>query len=381
MTSFKKKSDPLPELDFIHLDFLTDFFRGFESSFSFSLFDSEGKYVYISPLFAQFLGEKNSHLLGFEIERLGTEKETSKFWDELKKSLNSGTIWNGEVFRKHKNGNQLCTYTTIVPLNSVLEFGKLYLELHQDITQYDHLKWEIEQQKQVILMSARFNLIGQILGGVTHEINNTLTIILGTAKYFKLSAEKGELNLDSISKGSDKIMGAALRIAKTLKIVKTFMRQTAVDSERFFSVQNLFSDLNLFIGARIKNHGIHFEIQELKNDCLVEGRGDEISFALLNLIMNSDSAVNGTQEPWIKVNCEQHDGWIVFQIIDSRQEISENIKKSMVNPLMKTEPDVDFNLKLSFSVIQDIIKRHCGQFYVESGTVGTIFSLRIPIRK
>lgn len=247
----------------------------------------------------------------------------------------------------------------------------------QEVTQLKRKEQQVDDQRKKALANSRATALGQMAGGIAHEINNPLTIVLGTAKHFKISCDREELSKEVLHKGADKIIAATTRISKVIKGLKAFAREGSKDPIIDCSVQMIFDDTFSFCEARVRNHGITLEAPQLSQDYRLRCRPVEIAQALLNLILNSDSAVRGSTTPWIRVTFEQDKEWSLFRVTDSGKGISKTIADKMMEPFYTTkEPGMGMGLGLS--VVNSIVVSHSGQFYLDTNILNTSFVIKIP---
>jgi len=357
---------------------LTEFVKELGQSLNFSIFDASGKYLHISPCFANCFGRNASDLIGLKLENLSSNFHNSEFWCQTMETIKTNHVWKGEVLRRNFDNKEFYTQTTITPFKAIPEWGDSFIEFHYEITKYKKIEFQIEQQSQTSLTNSRYILIGQMLSGIAHEINNSLTIVLGTTKYFKITFDKGAITSELVSKGCDKITSASDRIVKSIKMIKSFTGNNVVASFLWVSVQKLIMDVNLFIGAKIKNHGIAFEIsEEIAESILIYCQPNEIPLALINLIMLSDRVLKETENPWIKLSYEYDVKWSTFRVSDNR------ILNSLESYFTEVTPTISKNLLNSntdhgLNVIKGIAMSHKGQLFIEQDSKCTSFVLRIP---
>jgi PAS domain S-box-containing protein len=247
----------------------------------------------------------------------------------------------------------------------------------QEVTQLKLKEQQVEYQKDKAMANSRATALGQMAGGIAHEINNPLTIVLGTAKHLKTSSERNELVDAYVQVGTEKIIQATNRIAKVIKGLKAFAREGSKDPIVDCSVKMILDDTFTFCEARVRNHGIVMEIPQLEHDLRLRCRPVEIAQALLNLVMNSDSAVRGTLSPWIKVTFEQDKHWSVFRITDSGKGIPRAVADRMMEPFYSTKAP-GMGMGLGLSVVFSIVMTHSGQFFLDSDCPNTSFVIKIP---
>lgn len=228
---------------------------------------------------------------------------------------------------------------------------------------------------------SRLSVLGQMLGSITHEINNPLTVILGTAKYFKMIIDKKEMNEDLVLKGAEKIMEATNRVAKIIKTVKSFTRETSNEPLIPVKISDIFNEVNSFIGARVRNHGIQWQIESVDESVVVKGSAVDLNLALISLIMHCDECIKKKKDPKIHLSCISENHRVTLKILgtfDSPQS-EKGIEANSVAEL----PAVELNSlvilrEMALSVAEQIVVHHNGEFHLKKSKDEFLFLIHLP---
>jgi PAS domain S-box-containing protein len=87
-------------------------------------------------------GFSKNELLGSNPKILRSGLQSYAFYEELKKTINAGKIWNGEFVNKTKDGVLLYERASIVPIKNNNKIDR-YLSIKQDITKEVLLRQEL----------------------------------------------------------------------------------------------------------------------------------------------------------------------------------------------------------------------------------------------
>ena len=157
---------------------------------------------------------------------------------------------------------------------------------HHDITaskiaELDRVQLESQRQQ-----SAKLEAIGRLAGGIAHELNNKLGIILGRVEYAVSASESNNPILDDLVE----IRTAAERSARLTRQLLTFARQQSVDPKTL--------DVNEIIAGRLPSLtqmvGDSAEIKWIPGSNLWTVRIDlaQLDLILISLCLNAREALD-----------------------------------------------------------------------------------------
>ena len=234
----------------------------------------------------------------------------------------------------------------------------------------------IRDQRATLLTSAKMSSLGEMASGIAHEINNPLSIILMKSSHIKKRLESENPDCEKISEDVSKIENTAHRIAKIIKGLRTFSRDSEKDPLQLTSIKEILEDtLELcHEKLRFKNIEVSSDIpKNLETLC----RPPQISQIFMNLLSNSMDAIEHHSNPWIKVIAAAENGVIKIKFIDSGPGVPEEIITKIMQPFYTTK-DIGKGTGLGLSISQGIAKDHGGQLYYQDNSPHTTFVLELP---
>ncbi|OGL52370.1 MAG: hypothetical protein A3C43_11260 [Candidatus Schekmanbacteria bacterium RIFCSPHIGHO2_02_FULL_38_11] len=273
---------------------------------------------------------------------------------------------------------------------------------------------KLEQTQAQLFQSEKMAALGQLAGGVAHEINNPLGGVVTNLEHI--------LNLDSFTeshyKHIMKICESEIkdkeRLSEIDKILQNIMKneekknrwlQTAskggircksiVQNLLIFSRQSKasdfdFIDINECIETTIHLVDYQFQIMNLKiersygnNLSEVYGNRGELSQVFLNLLLNSSQATKGQQGSIsIKTYMDGTDkNYALVEIKDCGCGIPEDIKDRIFEPFFTTKK-IGEGTGLGLSIVHQIVEKHAGMVSFESSLgEGTAFYIKLPCKK
>src|SRR5690606_24292656 len=96
-------------------------------------------------------------------------------------------------------------HTKRVPVFDAKGEPELILGIVEDISEIKKREAQIRDQQTQLLHASRMSTLGEMSGGVAHEINNPLTIIIGFTRKIELAVAAGKLDPEDLLRSTGKI--------------------------------------------------------------------------------------------------------------------------------------------------------------------------------
>jgi signal transduction histidine kinase len=233
----------------------------------------------------------------------------------------------------------------------------------------------VEDQRKQAIQSAKLSSLGEMASGIAHEINNPLTIISAIAMTQKRLSGENEAD-KKLNDSLDKIMITVDRIAKIIKGLRSFSRDSFNDPFVTASLQHIIDSILDLCNERLKNNGINLQILPFK-DQYIECREVQIVQVLMNLLNNSVDALEGSRDKWIQIKVTDVGDRVSIAISDSGQKIPEEIAEKIMQPFFTTKA-IGKGTGLGLSISKGIIEGHKGRFVLEFTDGHNTFVIELP---
>ncbi len=223
--------------------------------------------------------------------------------------------------------------------------------------------------------AARLASLGEMAGGIAHEINNPLSVILAKAFNLKARLKKGNIKDSEILGYIEKIEETSFRIAKIVKGMRTLSYDGSQHDFEVISLNKIIDD-TLDIGReKFKSKGIEVRLN-LKNDFEVRCRPIQISQVLINLLNNAEYAIESMRDPWIQITTFSDEHGVAVEVMDSGTGITEEVAKRMMEPFYTTK-EVGKGTGLGLSIARSIMKENMGTLEYNSHRAHTTFIIHL----
>jgi C4-dicarboxylate-specific signal transduction histidine kinase len=253
------------------------------------------------------------------------------------------------------------------------------IELGHALNEIRESKELIDQQKSQIISQIRLASLGEMAGGIAHEINNPLAVISCSINILKKLINKNRLHDEMATENIYRIETTIDRITKIIKGLKTVSRESDGSDFNKVTFKEVFEDILGLCSERFKNHGILLDIDIESDEFLMEFNCDRVQFSqvLINLIGNAYDAVESLQIKWVKIELRHSADHYHLSIIDSGPGIDEEIAKKMFNPFF-TSKRIGKGTGLGLSISRSIIEKHGGDLNIDQSSPNTCFTINIP---
>lgn len=275
--------------------------------------------------------------------------------------------------------------TLVNSINEMREkLNTSYIELN---TLNKELEEKVEVKTQIVLeqrkkleISSRMSSLGEMAGGIAHEINNPITIIGTASKLLRKTVESGVTEPDKLSNYFDKIDNTTDRISKIISGLLALSRDASNEDYSEFKIGEIINDVLALCGEKFKAKGIDIRInlEDKVFQTVLTGRRIQYSQVFLNLLHNAYDAVLTLPERWVKIECKVEKNQISLYFTDSGKGIPVEIQEKVMQPFFTTK-EVGKGTGLGLSLSMAIIKNHNGEFYIDNKSENTCFVVVLPI--
>ena len=241
---------------------------------------------------------------------------------------------------------------------------------------------ERKKMEEALIQSEKLKSLGILTAGISHEFNNLLAVILGSAELLDAGFEDDQ----ELKKGLSAIIKASDDGAKIVKGLLSYVKSQGKDISEFifFDIRPLLIEAINFTTLRWKNmaqaKGIDYKIDRegMREIPEVLCNTTELREVFTNIINNAlDAMPDGGR---LSFSTSSNEDTVFICISDTGIGMSEDVKKNIFDPFFTTRRPLGTGLGLSISY--GIITRHGGKIEVESEDgKGTTFNLSLPIRK
>jgi len=260
-----------------------------------------------------------------------------------------------------------------------MEILKLLASWFASIISKERSMKALEEQRAKLVSSSKLSTLGEMAGGIAHEINNPLAVIYGKANQISLMTSDPDTSLDRerIAIAASKIEKTADRIATIIRGLRVFSRDGDNDPFERKALRTIIEETLEFCSARFKSHEIELRINAPDKPLELECRPVQIAQVLLNLLNNAHDAVQGQSDRWVEIKIEDFDQELGITVTDSGPGIPKEIAAKIMEPFFTTK-EVGKGTGLGLSISRGIIESHGGRLHLDMTATNTRFIITLP---
>jgi len=339
--------------------------------------DPDGNIQYANPAFVRVTGYAVDEVIRQNPRILKSGEHDETFYETLWQTITGGQTWTGRMVNKKKDGTLYTEEATISPV----------FDHHGAIVNFVAIKRDITAQLKLeaqYLQAQKMESVGRLTGGVAHDFNNILAVIIG---YAEMALDKMD-PAHPVHADLDKIHEAAMRSADIVHQLLAFSRKQAIDPKILdlnATVEGMLKMLRRLIGEDIElRWSPQPELPLIKMDPA------QIDQILANLCVNARDAIDGagaitiaTSHTWLDAAfCANHPGLepgahVVLSVADNGCGMEPGLIENIFEPFFTTKGVLGTGLGLA--TVYGIVQQNQGVIVAESAPGGgATFRVYLP---
>jgi len=235
---------------------------------------------------------------------------------------------------------------------------------------------ELDEQKLITVQASKMSALGEMAGGVAHEINTPLATIRLLTSQLIHEIKNDIPDLDNLATQVQRIENTTDRVAKIVQGLKTFARDGSSDPFTPSIAQNLVSETIELCNDQLRRHSITLKLNIPDQPITIDCRSIQICQVLLNLISNAKDAVDSLPEKWIEISIVETNQWVEFRVSDNGPGITKEIQDKIFQPFFTTK-GIGKGTGMGLSISLGLVKAHQGQLSIDPKSHHTCFVMRL----
>jgi len=341
--------------------------------------DRDGSIEWVNEAFTTVTGFSADEAIGHEFRVLlswGAHDES--FRAQLRETILTGAVWQGEVTSRRKDGSWYPEDVTLTPVKDALGNVTHCIAITRDLT-------DEKARHAQFLQAQKMESVGRLAGGIAHDFNNLLTVINNTADLAAANVRED----DPIRADLEDIHRAGERAAALTAQLLSFSRKQIVKAD-IVHLSTLVSDMRPML-ARLIGEDIQLVIAPSDGVGNVRADGGQLEQVVMNLVVNARDAMPtggmlmietrdvDLDEAFVAMHAPLRPGKHVALIVRDRGVgMDAATRQHIFEPFFTTKGHGQ-GTGLGLATVYGIVQQSVGSISVESELgQGTTFTIYLP---
>jgi PAS domain S-box-containing protein len=312
--------------------------------------DLDGRYLVVNAAAARFLGRAPEEIIGKHDLELYPEETARRFIADDQQVLAAGTALSFEGIATSDVGVQAYLVTKGVYRDANGRIAGIFGISH-DVTELRQANEALERTREALFRSQKMEAVGQLTGGLAHDFNNVIAVILGNLELLRLHIKDDAYGCDLI----ETVMRAAVHAQDLTGNLLAFARGRQLNPQDV--------DVNALIErmVRLLTRTLPPRITvttALQDDArLVRVDAAALEAALLNVVLNARDAMPEGGTVFLRTrrteitDATQFDltpgEYVIVEIEDTGSGMAPDVVAHVFEPFFTTKPEGGTGLGLS----------------------------------
>jgi signal transduction histidine kinase len=236
----------------------------------------------------------------------------------------------------------------------------------------------LDEGRSRAIYSMRMAALGEMAGGIAHEINSPLNVITILSEQLQKRIPEKAVSETQILESVAKINTTANRIGEIVTSLRSISRTGEGLPFREAEVKDIIHETLVLCRERFRSKDIHLQFEMPDYLPVVKCRSIEISQVLLNLLNNACDAVEGIDLPTIELAVWVDGNYLNIGVSDNGSGITLENREKIFSPFFTTK-EVGKGTGLGLSLSRGLIGANKGRLYLNPSITKTQFIIELNL--
>ena len=285
-------------------------------------------------------------------------------------------------------------------------YKSLEMKVEKRTVELEKAYKELQETQTMMVHSEKMRSLGELVAGITHEINNPINFIYGNLIHLKNYSEnmikfieellkildnsdedikkqieelKQQYDFNFIQDDLPDLIKSCQDGAERTKAIIMNLKDFSRMGETVTSSIDLANEIDITLNIlhnKLKNR-ITVHKDYAPDIPKIDAYGGQLNQVFMNIFDNASYAIKG--EGNIKISMQHDEKYVTIKIEDDGCGMDKKTAERIFDPFFTTKP-VGQGTGLGMSITYKIIKNHNGEIFAESEKgKGTTFTIKLPI--
>jgi two-component system cell cycle sensor histidine kinase/response regulator CckA len=355
-------------------------------------FDLQGRLTYVNRFASDLFGYSQTDIeIGLNAIDMIAPADRNRAAINIMKILKDEMETGTEYTAVRKNGKEFPVIIYSTPIHADKKVVGLR-GIVVDITDRKQAEEEKRSLEERLNRAEKMEALGQLAGGVAHDLNNVLGILSGYSEMLLLEIPEG-----SRSRGhAEKILQSTEKGAAIIDDLLTLARRSVVVSD-VINLNSLVSDFiktPVFESMKDYHPRVTFRTEYDKNLLNIKASPVHLEKTLMNLVSNAAESISGMGEVTIRTESRYLDkplrgydevkegDYAVLTVSDTGMGIPAENREKIFEPFYTKKTMGRSGTGLGLAIVWGTVKDHNGYIDIQTEVgEGTTFTLFFPVTR
>lgn len=343
--------------------------------------DTKGQILEVNDTYCRMTGYSANELFAINISNV----EAMETMDDIVTRIKMIMVRGEDRFETRHRRKDGSTFDVEVSVQYHPIDGGRFIAFLRDISERKHAEEKSKKLQDQLNQAQRMEYVGRLAGGVAHDFNNMLSVIIGFT----------EMVLDKVEHGSTihedllEVLNAAERSTDLTRQLLAFARKQTVTPKILDLNETVEGMLKMM--RRLIGENIDLAWLPGKNVFPIKMDSCQIDQLLANLCVNARDAIADVGKVTIETTvaaigeeyCADHPEsipgeYVILSVSDNGSGMDNNTKTHLFEPFFTTK-ELGKGTGLGLATVYGIVKQNNGFIYVYSEVcLGTTFKIYLP---
>jgi PAS domain S-box-containing protein len=343
--------------------------------------DASGRILDTNDTFCSMLGYTRQEILGLKLIDLEVSESAEQVAEHLRQTMDAGSD-RFQAQLRHKDGMLV---DVEISVQYVWKLAERFFVFVRDVTRQKLAEEERSRLQLQLQQAQKIESMGHLAGGVAHDFNNMLGVILGHADLALMKADPSNPFVPNL----EEIRKAAERSADLTRQLLTFARKQTIAPKVLDLNETVAGMLKLL--QRLIGENIHLSWQPRTELWPVKVDPSQFDQILTNLCLNARDAITGAGSITIQTeNCRLNEmdrvmhpeivpgDYVRLSVSDDGSGMDNDTLEHIFEPFFTTK-EVGAGTGLGLASVLGAVKQHHGYVYaVSEPGQGTTVKIYLP---
>ncbi|NQZ00073.1 MAG: hypothetical protein HRT45_05315 [Bdellovibrionales bacterium] len=235
---------------------------------------------------------------------------------------------------------------------------------------------DLAMHRQALYQKARMASIGELAGGVAHEVNNPLAIIKGYL--IALQKHAKFLEDETFRHGLSKIESARERITGIIAGMKAFSRPEQGRPSQLNLAETVEESVKIIRGLfESEGQNFVFTVDESAKGAFITADKSKFQQALVNVLTNAKQANDDKNGRKISIQLEYADDVAQIRVRDEGPGVSSDISQRIFDPFFTTRAG-QHAVGMGLAIVYSFVNEMGGTLNFSNKQPGAEFVMQLP---